>query len=183
VTGLNRRPSLCKGAALPTELSSRIYGVSAARVSPAPNSQQPFLQRLAGLCPVLSLAYLVRENHVWGIVLTHRAAYRLRLQQVQCPVFSFLVYGAVLTRFICTADQCRADGHLFRGVFGAACRSRICYLQVRSLELYPDELERRILYVLVPKAGLEPALHSEPDFESGASTNSATWALVKSGWG
>ena len=31
---------------------------------------------------------------------------------------------------------------------------------------------------LVPRAGLEPALLAEPDFESGASTNFTTRALV-----
>ena len=30
---------------------------------------------------------------------------------------------------------------------------------------------------VVPRAGIEPALLSEPDFESGASTNSANGAL------
>jgi hypothetical protein len=33
--------------------------------------------------------------------------------------------------------------------------------------------------VLVPLAGLEPALLAEPDFESGASTNSATGAMAR----
>ena len=32
-------------------------------------------------------------------------------------------------------------------------------------------------YEMVPPAGLEPALPKEPDFESGASTNSTTGAL------
>lgn len=32
---------------------------------------------------------------------------------------------------------------------------------------------------MVPSAGIEPALLSEPDFESGASTNSAKRALAK----
>ena len=31
----------------------------------------------------------------------------------------------------------------------------------------------------VPRAGIEPALLAELDFESSASTNSATWAYVK----
>ena len=34
---------------------------------------------------------------------------------------------------------------------------------------------------MVPLAGLEPALLSEPDFESGASTNFATEASVLAG--
>ena len=29
---------------------------------------------------------------------------------------------------------------------------------------------------MVPRVGLEPTLPKEPDFESGASANSATWA-------
>ncbi len=33
---------------------------------------------------------------------------------------------------------------------------------------------------MVPRAGIEPALLSEPDFESGASTNSANGARISS---
>lgn len=36
-----------------------------------------------------------------------------------------------------------------------------------------------ILVLLVPLAGIEPALLAEPDFESGASTNSAKGAAKK----
>jgi hypothetical protein len=39
----------------------------------------------------------------------------------------------------------------------------------------PQRKQRRIRKV-VPRAGIEPALLSEPDFESGASTNSANGA-------
>lgn len=36
-----------------------------------------------------------------------------------------------------------------------------------------NDIRRKV----VPRAGIEPALLSEPDFESGASTNSANGAL------
>lgn len=38
-----------------------------------------------------------------------------------------------------------------------------------------------VFWVMVPRAGIEPALLSEPDFESGASTNSANGARIPFG--
>lgn len=60
---------------------------------------------------------------------------------------------------------------LSRPVVLPQTRENICTALIGQLTFYMSISDK-----MVPRAGIEPALLSEPDFESGASTNSANGA-------